>query len=477
VSSQSDPTSAGLAPPLLPTAVVRPTRSPWSLGFLWVFPAAALVAVIALVAMEYNDRGVILTINFREGFGLKPGDAVRYRGITVGQIRSVTLTGGSKEIKVRAELHREAMDLARAGTQFWIVRAQFDWTGFRGAETIIGANYIAVQPGQGDPRYEFVGLEEPPIDDLNETGGLQIVLQAERRGGLRRGVPVLYRQVRVGSVVSVGLSSDASAVEARVYIRPAYVNLVRDNTIFWNVSGFRFEGGFTGLKFDLDSAESVFAGGIALATPEQPGRRVPADQRFTLREVPEQGALTWRPSIPLGNPFLPEGMSIPRPVRAQLTYEVKGVIRNERTAKEGWVVFAGGAVVGPADVLVPPDKSVNAQLEIAGHVEAAGEPLAKTDRGAAWVQWPNAEAGFPAGRIKTVEVPIDVYLVGDPNGAPRFLSAAWMSQKEGGWEIDAAVTLGPNWHGAAAVGGDGALVGILIAPDKGKAYIVPASKP
>jgi paraquat-inducible protein B len=472
VSSESEPAATSTS-----ISVVRPTRSPWSLGYLWVFPAAALAAVIGLVASEYNNRGVILTINFREGFGLKPGDAVRYRGITVGQIRSVTLTGGGNEIKVRAELHREAMDLARAGTQFWIVRAQLDWTGFRGAETIIGANYIAVQPGKGDPRFEFLGLDEAPIADLNEGGGLQIVLQAERRGGLRSGVPVLYRQVRVGSVVSVGLSSDASAVEARVYVRPAYVNLIRDNTIFWNVSGFRFEGGFTGLKFDLDSAESVFAGGIALATPEKPGKRVPADQRFTLKETPDQGATAWRPSIPLGNPFLPEGISIPRPVRAQLTFETKGMIKNDRTSKEAWVVFVGGAVVGPHDVLVPPDKTVNAQLEIAGHVESPGEPLAKTEHGTAWVRWPSAQPSFLDSRTKTPEVPIDVYLVGDPNAAPWMLSAAWMTPKPDGWEIDAAVTLGPNWHGAAAVSRDGTLVGILIAPDKGKARIAPLNRP
>ena len=464
-------------PPPAPQAIVRRTRSPWSLGYLWLFPAAALIAVLSLVASEYNNRGVVVSINFSQGFGLKPGDAVRYRGITVGQIRSVTLASGGKEIKVRADLHREAMDLARAGTQFWIVRAQIDWTGFRGAETLIGANYIAVQPGQGDPRYEFLGLEEPPIADLNETGGLQVVLQAERRGGLRPGVPVFYRQVRVGSVVSVGLSSDASAVEARVYVRAAYVNLIRDNTIFWNVSGFHFEGGLTGLKFDLDSAESVLAGGIALATPEKPGKRVPADQRFVLKENPDQGALNWRPSIPLGNPFLPESVTPPRPVRAQLAYETRGVIRHERTTKEAWVVFVGGAVIGPADVLVPPEKAVNAQLEIAGHVEAAGEPIAKPEHGAAWVRWPDARPSFPESRVKPTEVPVDVYLIGDPNAAPRVLSAAWMTPKADGWEIDAAVTLGPTWHGAAAVTSNGTLVGIVLAPEKGKAMIAPVSKP
>lgn len=462
--------------PPAPEAVVRPTRSPWALGWLWIIPAAALVGLIMLVASEYNSRGVVVTINFREGFGLKPGDSMRYRGINVGQIRSVILTGGGKEIKVRAELSREAMELARTGTQFWIVRAQLDWSGFRGAETIIGANYIAIQPGQGDPRYEFVGLEEPPIADLNESGGLQIVLQAENRGGLRPGVPVLYRQMRVGSVVSIGLSSDASAVEARVYIRPAYVNLIRDNTVFWNVSGFHLEGGFTGLKLDLDSAESLFAGGIALAVPQTPGKRVPSDQRFKLEENAPPKAKEWRPSIALGNPFLPEGVTPPRPVRAQLTYQMSGVIRNDRIAKEGWVVFVGGAVLGPADVLAPPEKSVSPQLEIAGHVETPGEPI-RVENGYAMVKFPEVATSLPASRIKPHEAPIDVHLVGDPNAPPRQLSAAWMTSKAEGWEIDAAVSLGPNWHGAAAVAGDGSLVGIVLVPEKGKAVIVPVQRP
>src|SRR5262249_53765965 len=140
-----------------------------------------------------------------------------------------------------------------------------------------------------------------------------------------------------------------------------------------------------------------------------------SDQRFALKETPDAGALNWRPSIPLGNPFLPEGISVPRPMRAQLSYELKGMIKNDRASKEAWVVFVGGAVVGPSDALVPPEKSSSAQLEIAGHVESVGEPLAKTDRGTAWVRWPNAQSSFPESRLKTPEVPIDVYLVGDPN--------------------------------------------------------------
>jgi len=71
------------------------------------------------------------------------------------------------------------------------------------------------------------------------------VVQDKRTGGLRPGAPLTYRGVRIGNVVSSGLASDASAVDVRVYVLPAYRELVCEHSKFWNVSGFKFGAGLT----------------------------------------------------------------------------------------------------------------------------------------------------------------------------------------------------------------------------------------
>ena len=66
------------------------------------------------------------------------GDDVRYRGISVGQVRSVELAGGMDGVIVTAALHSRAVDLARAGTRIWVVRPRVNYSGVAGLETIMG---------------------------------------------------------------------------------------------------------------------------------------------------------------------------------------------------------------------------------------------------------------------------------------------------------------------------------------------------
>src|SRR5262249_47313837 len=149
-------------------------------------------------------------------------------------------------------------------------------TRIEGLETLVGPRFLAALPpgeadGAGSPRqYHFVGLNEPPIVESIQPGDLEIVLQSAQRGSLHPGAPVSYRQTRIGTVQSVGLSSDGGAVESRVHIQQPFVPLIRPNTRFWDVGGLQAKFGLTGVSIEVDSAEALIAGGVALATPPSP---------------------------------------------------------------------------------------------------------------------------------------------------------------------------------------------------------------
>src|SRR5436309_3486260 len=82
---------------------------------------------------------------------------------------------------------KTARAVAVQESRFWIVRPQAALTGFSGLDTVVGAKYVAILPGGGAPERRFVGLEEPPVLELEppEPGGLRIVLESGRLGGLR----------------------------------------------------------------------------------------------------------------------------------------------------------------------------------------------------------------------------------------------------------------------------------------------------
>jgi paraquat-inducible protein B len=437
-----------------------------------------------------KEHGERLLVHFKDGHGLKPGDLLRHRGITLGEVHSVKLSHDKTGVDLEIDLRPMVDGIAVEDSRFWIVRPQADLTGLSGLDTLVGARYVAVSPGSGKPRREFDGADEAPV--LVEPGRLEIVLQSKRMGGLRPGVPLTYRQVRIGSVVSARLASDASAVEAHVHVQPAYRELVRKNSYFWNVSGLKLGFGWrSGLTFDAESAQTVLAGGVAMATPNEPGERVQDGKRFDLADEPPPDFLTkWNPSIPLIEPRLPPGVTVPRLVRATLEYTSKGRVYNSRKKERGLVLpVARTWLLGPTDLLRVPPKTVGGQGALA--FEGVGQMISadSTTRTPPPLRWfkitdpalrEALKETLPRDRLRHPEKREDCLLVADSSLEPLFVSVASLKQNDQGWTIDASLSgdlTREKWHGAAAVRvRDGAVIGLLQVPEKGPKLLIPLPK-
>lgn len=290
-------------PATFPEAVSSPPRAS---GWLWLLPVAALAAGTWLLVSEFARQGVPVTIRFEQGHGLKAGDAVKYRGIEVGAVRSVGLDETLRYVVVEARLLPSAQALARSGSSFWIVRPQLDLTGPRGLETVVGANYIAVSPGQGDPAARFTGLEEPPRFAAQVDGGLEIRLLSPSAERLSPGAPVTYRAVRIGALTAVRLAAHRRGVEVFASIEPDYRDLIVDGTRFWKSGGARLSAGWlSGIELDVGPMSSLMLGGVSLATPPDGGGPVSNGHLFPLHDQPEKAWLEWSPA-PAGGPPRPD---------------------------------------------------------------------------------------------------------------------------------------------------------------------------
>ncbi|MBI1509903.1 MlaD family protein, partial [Escherichia coli] len=67
-----------------------------------------------------NRSGTLITIRVDRADGLKPGTAIRFRGLDVGSIESVDLTDDLQAVLLRARITESADRIARVGTQFWV---------------------------------------------------------------------------------------------------------------------------------------------------------------------------------------------------------------------------------------------------------------------------------------------------------------------------------------------------------------------
>lgn len=265
----------------------------------WIVPLVAAVIAGYLVLDRVREFGPEVTIRFKDGGGIRVGQTpVKYRGVPIGEVTKVELSEDLQHVAVGVRLRRSAASIAREGSTFWVVRPEVGAGTITGLSTVITGPEIQVVPGDGQAAKTFEGLERAPA--ALEEKGLRIVLRAVRLSSIGRGSPVYYHGVEVGVVQSADLGPDAGSVDIRVLVRERYAPLVREGSVFWNVSGVSVSGGlFNGVKLKMESMKSVAAGGISFSTPSAQAPKAKEGAVFDLHEGPAKEWLGWAPRIAL----------------------------------------------------------------------------------------------------------------------------------------------------------------------------------
>jgi len=276
-----------------PMAVVRPTRG---LSPVWIVPLAALVVAAALVLRDWLSHGPHFEVLVPSADGIEPGRTpVKCAGVVIGRVAEVTLEPDGLRPVAVIELEPWARRLLHADARFWIERPEISLQGIRGLGTIASGPFLAVQPGSnGNAPARFEALPRAPIA---EAPGLVLHLRAPRLRALRRGSPVLFRDMPVGQVVDLALADDARNSIVTIRIEPRYATLVRESSRFWTASGFSLDLGITGLSTQVESLESVLVGGVGFATPDPPGKAAESGAFFDLAERVDPRWLNWAPAI------------------------------------------------------------------------------------------------------------------------------------------------------------------------------------
>ncbi len=450
-----------------------PARKPRRYWGFWLLPLLALGLTAALWPWEWSSFGPTLRVTFAEGHGLRADAPVRYRGIDVGRVTAVTLNATGDGIDVVLQLHQDAAHLAREDSRFWIVRPQVNWDSVSGLDTLIGMRHVGVLPGNRAATtavmMSFKGLETPPWAELVAPGGVEVRLQSALRGQLYLGAPVRYREVDIGTVTSVDLNRDASAVEVRLYIKPEYASLIRDTTRFWQTPATRLDvNWWGGLSWEMGAFGQFLRGGVSLAVPPSPGKRVTTNHLFTLADSPAAEWTDWATSLPVNRPE-PTAADYPPRLAAQLNWTVERFFVPFSGSRSGQVVVTEQGVLGPRNLFIAPEPAVanSVQLLLADQRQSLdgratySEDLALlsgVDNAIAPRAWPQSKQRSP----RQVE---DVVVIGTDD-EPRFVSADKLRWQQRRWMLaDSPFTRA--WHGAAVMSQqDGFLIGLLVVDEQ-----------
>lgn len=247
----------------------------------WLLPFIALLIAGWLIYSNYQERGTTVTIDFQSAAGIVAGRTpVRYQGVEVGTVQSINLSQDLRTIMVKISIKSDLKDSLREGTQFWLVTPKASLAGISGLDALVGGNYIGMMPGTGKEKDHFTALDTQPKYRLN-TGELMVHLHARDLGSLSTGSVVYYRKIPIGKVYDYDIEAGNNGVTIDVLIDKRFAHLVKDNSRFWNVSGFKGDFSLSGVKVEMESLAALVNGAIAIDSP-QDGNPATAEQSYEL---------------------------------------------------------------------------------------------------------------------------------------------------------------------------------------------------
>lgn len=318
--------------PAVRPVAVRKSRS--RISWIWLVPLVAALAGLSMVVHTWLRSGPEITIQFETAEGLIAGQTqVRYKDVVIGTVRRIHFSADRSKVIVEADLNKDAADIARQGTRFWVVRPRLGFSGVSGLGTLLSGAYIDVdvpKNAKGVEQDDFIGLETPP-PVTHDRAGKVFTLKAENLGSLDIGSPVYFRRITVGRVVAYRLEPSGAAVDVDVFVDAPNDRFVTGNTRFWNASGVDLSVNGAGVKMRTESLVSLLIGGVAFDTPDGDGHDKPAvaNEQFKLYDSQAEAQ-----SVPRGFAY-PVQMRFDQSVRGLLVgaaVEFQGIALGKVTA-------------------------------------------------------------------------------------------------------------------------------------------------
>ncbi len=237
-------------------------------SIIWIIPIVAALVAGWLGWRSYAVHGPAITITFESAEGLEAGKTkIKHKDTDLGIVERVEPTPDLSHVIVTARMSRLAEPHLTTGTRFWVVRPRLSAEGISDVGTLISGAYIELDPSKGDAARSFTGEESPPIVAANEPGETY-TLHATQLGSINQGTPVYFRGIKVGQVLGYELSDTDGSATVHLFVHAPHNKLVRTGTRFWNASGITAVVGSEGMKLQIESIQSLLAGGVAFGVPQ-----------------------------------------------------------------------------------------------------------------------------------------------------------------------------------------------------------------
>ncbi len=265
-SDQSEPSNQE---PNDAEAIEADVKQVHKISKVWFIPIIAVLIGSWMVIQTRANLGPLITIYFETAEGIDINKTkIKLRDITIGKVVDLQLNEEFDGIIITGRLEKNTDKLLKIDSEFWVVKPRIGKGGISGLSTLLSGAYIELSPGVlEETKYDFIGLENPPVTALG-TPGLHITLDSASQSALAIGDPVIFRGIQVGRIEYVHFNVDERTVYYDTFIESPYDKLVTTNTRFWNMSGVDFELSADGVQVQVGSLETLLGGGVTFDVPE-----------------------------------------------------------------------------------------------------------------------------------------------------------------------------------------------------------------
>jgi len=207
-----------------------------------------------------------------------------YKGIEVGKVVDISLSKDQK-IVVKVQIYKDIDSFTKDKNQYYLKKSKISLQEVKNlSSSIFAVNIGVVKAHSNKVKRSFKGYDS--ISDVRDSsiGKIYKVVSSHPTSA---GVdsPIYYKNVQIGKINKIDLSKDASKVILDCLIYNKYTHIIRENSNFYDISGFKLKFSlFSGTEVKTNTVTSILKGGIMVVTPEKYKQKANTKQRFILKE-------------------------------------------------------------------------------------------------------------------------------------------------------------------------------------------------
>lgn len=234
---------------------------------IWIVPFIALIIAGWLAYQHFAERGPEIRIIFPQNEGLIAGQSVvKFRNVPVGKVTEIHADEQSENVVVVVRMNtKRSKPYMTENAKFWIVKPEVGLSGVSGLDTLISGTYINVHSKVGgkNEMEKFIGLTKPYRDAEDGTYFHLTSLNAQN---VSTGMPVYFKNIKVGRVEYLFLALDNKSIGIIVFIDKKYASNVHDYTKFWTKSMVNIDFAKGNIDIDIAPLNFILQGGIVFAS-------------------------------------------------------------------------------------------------------------------------------------------------------------------------------------------------------------------